>query len=773
MIVRTGFACLISVCVGWTLWSQPQAIELNVRGDTVRITRDSYGVPTVQATTQYGLLYGNGYAIAQDRLWQMELYRRQARGEMAEVMGSRALEQDKAARTEGYTDTELQAQIGRLPRELQEALEAFAAGINAWMQEAQRTGKLPKQYAENGIEPRPWRQTDTVAIAVMMLRRFGGVMSAGDLRNYAFYQLLKARNKELAATWANDLLWIQDPTSPTTVPPEDDPRKAHRRDPRQTLEQMRKHLELLPDIGLNVLLPALRIASGQAQIEFAQAHGLYTRFGSYAILISPQKSATGLPILVGAPQMGFSVPHIAAEIHLNGAGINARGMTFPGTPGVLIGTNEHLAWTFTSGVADFVDAFILKLDPQNPERYWYKGTWRPLEKRTETIRVKGGEPVEFTVYRSVYGPVVAVDTRNAVAVSIQLSYWSNELEAFQAYYGFLTARTVADFERAAAHIPASFNAFCATRTGDIAYFYCGRPPIRADGVDPRLPVMGTGEYDWKGIMPFAEMPRVINPKQGSIANWNNKPAVWWENADTPVWGMIFRVHRLNDLIRSKPRLTVDDVKAYIRDIAEYDEDAGKLLPIMLRVVKRNERAMSDELRAAVRLLESWDCHEREGSAAKVLLDAWLDAVRTRVFADDLGNFFSPDLFRLAIQPSYIAYALLGRQAPVPRQYDYFNGKKPEEVLTIALADAVTQMKRRYGESMNLWRYSAPRMSWGDSLKGVPYTDRGSFIQIIQFGAEFFGETVLPPGQSEDPNSPHYADQRDLASWWMFKPISLK
>jgi penicillin G amidase len=330
MMIRTGLAFVLGVCVGWAVWSQPQPVELNVRGETVRITRDRYGVPTVRASTQYGLLYGNGYAIAQDRLWQMELYRRQARGEMAEIMGSRALEQDKAARTEGYTDAELQAQISRLPRELQDGLDALAAGINAWIQEAQRTGKLPRQYAENGIEPRPWRPTDTVAIAVMMLRRFGGVMSAGDLRNYAFYQLLKARNKDLAATWANDLLWIQDPTSPTTVPPEDDSRKAHRRDPRQTLQQMRKHLELLPDIGLNVLLPALRLASGQAQIEFAQEHGLYTHFGSYAILIGPQKSATGLPILVGAPQMGFSLPHIAAEIHLNGAGINARGMTFPG-----------------------------------------------------------------------------------------------------------------------------------------------------------------------------------------------------------------------------------------------------------------------------------------------------------------------------------------------------------------------------------------------------------------------------------------------------------
>lgn len=769
--MRIGLFSVISVLSLSAVLAQ--ATELQVRGDTVRITRDRYGVPTVQANTLYGLMYGNGYALAEDRLWQMELYRRQARGEMAEIMGTRAVEQDKAARTEGYTEAELQAQIDRLPAELREALDAFAAGISAWMQEAQRAGKLPKQYSEHGIEPRPWRPTDTVAIGVMMLRRFGGVMSAGDLRNYALYQFLKARNKDLAPVWANDLLWLQDPTSPTTVPAEEDSRKAHRRDPRQTLQQMRAHLELLPEVSLNVLLPALRIATGEAQIEFAREYGLYTQFGSYAILVSPQKSATGMPMLVGAPQMGFTVPHIAAEVHLKGAGINARGMTFPGVPGVLIGTSEHLAWTFTSGVADLADAFILKLDPQNPERYWYKGTWRTMEKRTETIRVKGADPVQLTVYRCVYGPVVGIDTRNHTAVALKLSYWGSELEVFRAYYGFLQARTVSDFERAAAHIPASFNAFCATRTGDIAYFYCGRVPIRPEGTDPRLPLIGTGEYDWRGIMPFSQMPRVINPKQGYIANWNNKPAVWWENADTPVWGMISRVYRLNDLLRSKSRVTVDDLKAYIRDIAEYDEDAGKLLPIMLRVVKRNERAMTDELRAAVRLLEAWDCYEREGSAAKALWDAWLDATRTRVFADDLGNFFSPDLFRLAIQPSYIAYALLGKQAPVPRQYDYFNGKKPEEVLTIALADALTQLKRRFGGGMELWRHEVPRMGWGNALPGVPYTDRGSFIQIIQFGERVFGETVLPPGQSENPASPHFSDQRDFASWWFFKPFTLE
>jgi acyl-homoserine lactone acylase PvdQ len=190
-------------------------------------------------------------------------------------------------------------------------------------------------------------------------------MAAGDLRNFTLLQYLRLRSKEHAETWANDLLWLQDPNSPTTVPPEDDPRKAHKVDPKRALEQFKKHAAQLPNIGLEVLLPALRMASGEAQIEFAHQHGLYTHFGSYAIAIAPKKSATGNALFVGAPQMGFSIPHIAAEVHLSGAGINAQGMSFAGIPGILIGATDHIAWSFTSGIHDLADAFIEKLNPEN------------------------------------------------------------------------------------------------------------------------------------------------------------------------------------------------------------------------------------------------------------------------------------------------------------------------------------------------------------------------------------------------------------------------
>jgi Penicillin amidase. len=178
------------------------------------------------------------------------------------------------------------------------------------------------------------------------------------------------------------------------------------------------------------------------------------------------------------------------------------------------------------------------------------------------------------------------------------------------------------------------------------------------------------------------------------------------------------------------------------------------------------------MQQAIRVLEAWDNYEREGSTGKALWDAWLDATRTRLFGDDLGNFFDPNLFRMAIQPSYILYALQGNKAAVPRLYDYFNGKPKEEVLAIALGDALTQLKQRYGANMSHWRYKAPRMNW-DKLPGVPYTDRGSYIQVIELSNPIVGENILPPGQSEDPTSPHFSDQRDLSGWWLFKPMQLQ
>lgn len=748
-----------------------EKIELKVKGDTVTIVRDSYGVPHVRANTLYGLFYGNGYAIAQDRLWQMERYRRQAKGELAELMGPSAAEQDKATRLEGYTEEERWAQFERLPQDGKEALQAYADGVNAWIKEATAKGSLPEGYKQAGISPREWSVTDSVAIGTMMVRRFGS--AGGELRNLALLIYLRLRNKEKAEMLLNELAWLNDPSSPTTIPPGEDARKPKRYAPQVALQRLQAHAKNLPNVGFDVLLPALRFASSQPQIEFAQAHGLPAYLGSYAILVSPQKSASGYAMLVGAPQMGFTTPCIAHEIHLQGAGIQVIGISFAGVPGVLIGHTAELAWTMTSGIHDQVDCFIEKVNPDNPDEYWYKDRWVRFQKRTEQIKVKDSKPITLEVYRSVHGPIVAFDRVNKIAFAKAMSFWDQELETMRMLWGVYQARSIEEVGKAASLGVASFNFFCATKKGEIGFWYCGRPPIRAEGVDPRLPVWGTGEYDWKGILPFEQMPHLINPKQGFLVNWNNKPAPWWDNSDTPFWGAIFRVQRLIDLAKSKPLLTPDDLKQMIIDIASYDLDAEHLKPFLLQAARKYKEKLIPEMRQAIRYLEAWDNHAYEGCVAKTIFDEWLNTFRARVFMDEYGDFLDRNLFNLAIQPSLILYTLQGKKATVPRLHDFFNGKVWDQVVLEALREALQSLKRKHGDEMSRWRYHVPRMRLAP-LPDVPYSNRGTYIQVVELSSpDIQGENVLPPGQSEHPDSPHYSDQRDLASWWMFKPMLFK
>lgn len=770
MSIRIRAWALFMCCLCVIGFAQ-QKTEIQAKGETVTIIRDNYGVPHINASSIYGTFFGNGYAHAQDRLWQMEMNRRYARGQAAEVMGPSALKQDQEARSNGYTDDELLTQFNRLPMEAKEAIQGYVDGVNGWI--TAMGNNAPAKYAEMGISPRPWEVEDTIAIGVLMSRRFGSTFAGGgELRNLGLLAYLRTINKENAEVILNDLMWVQDPASPTTVPANEDRRKGRKADPRQTLESLKKHAATLPDVPLTTLLPAISLSSEESRMEFAQAHGLVTRLGSYALLVGKEKSASGTPILMGAPQMGFTVPHIAAELHLKGADIEVMGMGFPGTPGVLIGTSKKMAWTFTSGIHDLVDTYILKLNPNDPEQYWHNGKWVSFEKREEIYKVKGQDDARQEVRRSVYGPVSIIDKANNVAFTSRMAFWMQELEFFRAYLGIYRATSVEDFRNALRNIPVSFNAFCATQSGDIAFQFCGKAPIRPEGLDPRLPAWGTGEYDWKGFVPFDEMPAIVNPKQGFITNWNNKPATWWENVDSPIWGAIWHVSRISDLAKSKPLLTPEDVRDIAVDIASYDILAEYVNPIIVQTLKKNANTLSPDMQRALRYLEAWDHHGKEGSVPKEIFDAWVDAFRKRTLAAALGPLLDNTLIRplASRQPSWIYYTLMGKNSNVPRLFDYMKGQSRDAVVLASMQEAIETLKKSKGDNMSAWRFSAPRISFRP-LASVPYDDRGSYIQIITLTSPWvYGINVLPPGQSENPNSPHFSDQRDLASWWMFKPM---
>ncbi|MFA0781916.1 penicillin acylase family protein [Fervidibacter sacchari] len=762
--MRRMAAILLVVSAICTLAAGQKVETLKIGEATVRIVRDRFGVPHIYAPSLYGVFYGSGYAQAQDRLAQMELYRRTAKGELAEIMGESALDQDKQRRTLGYTEAERWEQFASLSPEEQLVLKAFADGVNAIIAQV-NAGKrpMPQRLKDLGVTRlRPWKVTDTIAIAHMMAERFGS--SGGEeLRMMQLRLYLQLRFGAQAMSVLNDLAWQNDPTSPTTVTGDTGQGTRKTQPKKQTLNFLPCPVSPVP------LLTAIRIAEEWDSIEWCKRLGLFTRFGSYAMVVAPKKSATGNPLLVGGPQMATGTPSIAYEIALYCPKFKVRGMTFPGIPIVLIGMNRYLAWTTTSGAGDNVDIFVEHLSKESKYRYMHNGEWRPMERRIELIFVKGkDEPVQVEVCRTVHGVVLSWDEKAGIAYARAKAYWGKELGALRAIYAFHKATNIKEFAEACRYIATGHNFFVATKDGDIGFWFCGLYPIRAEGIDPRFPTPGTGEFDWKGFVPFEKLPQQLNPPQGFFANWNNKPAPWWDNGDLPRWGAIHHVKRIIDLLRSKPKLTLEDLRRFVVDIEGYDVRADFFKPLLLRAIRR-VAADDVELKMIADLLQRWDNQRSEGSVAATIFDAWFEAMQDIVFSDDLGDFGDKSLFRMAIQPSLLWYVLADKP-PRRLSRDYLNGEDKDFVMVKALRTALERLRKERGEIAH-WGFRKPLWRF-DPLPPIPGPNRGAYIQLVEVTSPPRGFNILPPGQSEDPKSPHYSDQHPLALRWQFKPMEL-
>lgn len=750
-----------------------QAIEF--LGEQINIIRDSFGTPHVLSPTQRGAYFGGGYAVAQDRLYQMERYRRSARGEMAEIEGREALGADEDARTLGYTEAELQVMFDSLSKDVQQSYQAYADGINAYMKEAVSENKLPEGFKKAGLtEPSPWKVTDSVSIAVMMATRFG-TSGGREAQNLRILTRLKKKFGDQAEAIFNDIFWLNDTKALSTIA---ETGKASASRPAGARDGLTLPLDRLSD---HALAKVASSAQQAALFEYADRHGLPTKWGSYCWLVAPSRNISGNAVLVGGPQMKFGAPQIAHEIHYLAGGLNAIGMAFAGIPGVLVGHNDHLAWSITSGLTDVEDVFAEKVNPANIYQYMYKGRYVDMKKRVEMIKVKGEEPSRLEVYHTEHGPVLGWDSEAGIAYSFAVASSGHEISGFEALHGIARAGSIQEVSKLVESIYTNQNIFAASDEGDLGYWHCGRLPIRASGYDQRLPAPGTGEYDWKGLRPFSEMPQVINPKQGYIVNWNNKPIQSWNNGDTPWWGEAYHGRRIEQLIKSNSRLSFEQIRDIARDVATHDANADHLKPFLLEAVKKTGIANRDARAGqAAAYLQAWDDHTVDGSVAKTIFDAWLEAVREAIFNDEFGDLIlsaklagARSFNTLILSPSFILHVLEGPQSGVPLSRDYLNGRSKEDVIVEALSKAVDSLTKKLGPQMNLWAFKQGEIDFAP-LPGIPSADRGTYIQAIELSKPMIrGVNILPPGQSENPLSAHYTDQREMAGYWLFKPMLYK
>lgn len=713
------------------------------------ITRTEFGVPHVQAPSALRAFHLAGVAVAEDRLWQMELTRNIARGKLAALIGPSGLASDREFHRTSYSDAELMDQFGRLPVKIQRYFEAYAEGVNQTIHARIAAGTLPPEYAQNQAKPAPWTVLDSLAIGVRLGRQFG-TGGEGELRNLALLNYLKGQRlngKELDVL--DDLAWFNRPEAATTIPIGQDPLAGKSLKfwfPKRA--DTEAHLKALPPTNLMELIPAIRLARGEETRTVAQATNTLYKTGSYAILVGGASSKTGNPLLLGGPQMGHTIPSVVHEMAISCPEFGVTGMDLPGLPGVLIGMSRNLAWTFTSGVADVSDIVVSR--KSGADAYLYGGKARPLERITRTIQVRGGEPVTVEQVRTQFGPVL-LDSKTGDAVySVRASYWGAEMRSIPFVMGLYTAKTAKEGLTLSRLHPVSFNFFVAAKDGSTGYRFCGDVPVRAPGQDPRLPILGEPENEWRGMVPADQMPYSLNPTGGVLINWNNKPASWWPNFDTPVWGRHFRVAALEAAL-PKGKLGPRDMERAIWAIARRENSEMALMPWMKRALGAPEPEPGAE--ALRQSLLGYDGWEVEGSVAASAYRGLVDEIRRELFMSHVGSFLTPATFNTVLQLDLVERALEGTTA-----FDYLARRTPEAVVKAAFA----RLAKRGAEPF------APggiRVAEGPL---VPYGNRGTYIQLVELGPRPSGRNVLPPGVTEA--GAHRADQVPLARNWGLKPM---
>ena len=766
-LVTRACALLFAVSAGAALagWS-----TLDVEDETVEIFRDDFGRPRIFAATDRGLFTAYGYAVAEDRLWQLELNRRVARGRLAEIFGpGLPVLSDSFVRTTGYTDAELDAQFAALDPGDQAAYLAYIAGINRYLAFAAENplARLPFEFLALGLfAPEPWTARDTSAFAAFMARRFGEVGGA-ELDNKALLDALVAAHGPAAGFGVfNDVRWLVDPDSPATIP------DAGASGPRQ-------HVPRGPHASqLGALPKAPETGEARARRYWEQI-GVPSRLGSYAWAVSPQKSAHGYAMLYGGPQMGFAVPETMHEVQLKSdAGFNVTGMAIAGMPFVVIGRNRHVAWSFTTGLAnDNLDTYVETLCGAGG--HVFQGDCRPLEFRNETIPVAGAPSVNLTVARSVHGPLVGMS--GPFAFAQKRAHWMTELASVARLGGLNRARNLGEFERHVLDITMAFNVLYADQRGNIAYWFGGRNPVRAAGFDPRLPLPGDGSAEWSGA--WLPIPTSINPEQGWLANWNNRPTREYPGNEAS-FGTIQRANDLFRRLRSGT-VTLDDMRDIPKDIARVKERLGRESPFLQPHLFSALDAVPPahpQAAAARAVLAAWDgsaiadaVSSTELEAGEVIFSAWLARALVNTFGDELGAALSSASGNMLL---HVLDAALGDGSPVPPSRDYFNGVSPHAVLSASFDQALAALAAAWSAPRGTSVFSHPLLG---PVASIPLSNRATYGQIVQLKTpRLEGENIFTLGQSGrivlGPSEPvfddHFFDQLPLYRAFEYKPMPL-
>ncbi len=703
----------------------------------VRILRDTWGVAHVYGKTSADTEWGAGWVTAEDRWLILQLIRGPGRitaldgppyDQSHELVPSAATERALAKQVA------LARSLGKKGREIIRDVDAYTAGINAYLRAHQPGVKR-------------WTRNDTIAAAAVLAGQYG--VGGGDEARRA--ELLAELQGELGAAkgrevW-DDLREQQDPETPVT---------ASRSFPYGKSTGDAGNVEL--DAGS--LGPSVERAGAAREAERGTM--------SNALLVTAKRSTTRHPILVAGPQVGYFYPGFFLELDLHGGGFNTRGVMFPGVPWILIGRGPDYAWSATTSNSDIVDQYVETLCGGNDTHYLYKGVCRAMGTFDAGV-VEGPPDTELSFHTTVHGPVLGYATvgGHKVAISVKRSTHGRELLSGRAFEDLSKGRvhSAKQFVKVMNQVEFGFNWTYADNR-DIAYFSSGRFPIRPPGVDLGLPTNGDGDYEWRGFLPQKAHPQAIDPPGGVLVNWNNKPAHGFAAADDHwSYGPLQRVQLLSDALAGTGKYSPASVVAAMNTAATQDFRVMRVLP-SISLVLAGSSAPSARDQQMLDLLESW--RAAGGSRLDVDLDgkiddpgaAIMDAAWPRIARAVLSPVLGPALSDLeALQPlddpandqgsayddGWYGYVdkdlrgLTGRAVTGPSKVAYCGGGDLDGCrasLWAAIDAAGDELQAAQGPDPTAWRANAngERIQFAGGLlpATMRWTNRPTFQQVISF-----------------------------------------
>jgi penicillin G amidase len=534
------------------------------------IDRDSWGVPHIQAASLNDLVEAQGYVMAQDRLWQMDLLRRIARGRVAEIVGPAALPLDRQFRTFGFGRA-ADRDVSLLDAEERSVYESYASGVNRFIEEHQ--SRLPLEFSLLNYKPEPWRPSDSAVIAGYMYETLTDTWEEELNRANLTERVGAERAKYLFAEDASmDHFVLGDPNvandgsehSRANTNNEDDD------DDMPSDAVLKADLNAAPTIQTAQLFTGLTSAlwpSLHTWIENSRReirHGL----GSNNWVVSGAHTATGKPLLANDTHLELSIPPIWYEAHLTAPGWNVKGFTLPGAPLVIIGHNERIAWGFTNNGADVQDLYIETFNPSAPDEYRVHGGWVKAQVLDEVFHVKGQPDEYMKLIVTRHGPIVRREGDKAYA----LRWTATQPGGLFFTYNWLgRAQNWAQFrnEMKRAWGPAQ-NTVYADVDGNIGYLVAARVPVRKKGRG-EVPVPGdTDDYEWTGYIPFDQLPQALNPESGLIVTANARVVgPNYKPYLTDRWEEPYRTARIYDLLHDKRDLRPEDMLKVQTDTYSY------------------------------------------------------------------------------------------------------------------------------------------------------------------------------------------------------------